>query len=81
MDIAFYESPQFQSPTELPLITLTCHDDSGTHLIVMAELPWKDLKEIMQPPVEVASIVVDESNNAIETKGGYVQIGSVRKTV
>ena len=79
LDLAFCESPQLQSPTELPLMALPCQDDSGTHLIVMAELPWEDLKEIMQPPVEVVSIVVDRNNKAIESKGGYIQIPDVSK--
>lgn len=79
MDLAFYENPQLQSLTELPLIALPCQDDSGTHLIVMAELPWENLKEIMQPPVELVSIVVDQNNNAIESKGGYIQIPDITK--
>lgn len=79
MDLAFYENPQFQSPTELPLTALPCHDDSGAHLIIMAELPWENLREIVQPPVEVVSIVIDQNNNAVETKGGYVQIPDMAK--
>jgi VWFA-related protein len=79
IELAFHENPQSQSPIELPLITLPCQDDSGTYLIVMVELPWEELKEVTQPPMEVVSLIVDQNNSVIESKGGYVQIPDIVK--
>ncbi len=79
MDLAFSENAQFQSPIELPLVVLLGRGESGTHLIFMAELPWEGLKEIMKPPMEVVSIVIDQDNNMIVSKGGDIEIPDISK--
>jgi VWFA-related protein len=79
MDLAFSENAQFQSPIELPLVVLFGRGESGTHLIFMAELPWEGLKEIMKPPMEVVSIVIDQDNNMIVSRGGDIEIPDISK--
>ncbi len=79
MDLAFSENAQFQTPVELALVVLPCQVESGTHLIFMAELPWERLEEIMKPPMEVVSIVIDQDNNMIVSKGGDIEIPDISK--
>jgi VWFA-related protein len=79
IDLGFNENPQFQRPTELPLTALPCLDESGSYLVLVTELPWESLKEIMQPPTEVVTFVFDQNNNVINSKGGYVQVPDFSK--
>jgi VWFA-related protein len=79
MDLAFSENAQFQTPVELALVVLPCRVESGTHLIFMAELPWERLEEIMKPPMEVVSFVIDEDNNMIVSRGGDIEIPDISK--
>jgi hypothetical protein len=79
MDLAFSENAQYQTPVELALIVLPCQVESGTHLIFMAELPWERLEEIMKPPMEVVSIVIDQENNMVVSRGGDIEIPDVSK--
>jgi len=79
MGLAFSENPQFQSSVELPLVVLPCRDESGTNLVFMTELPGESLKEIMRQQTEMVSLIVDQDNNVIESKGGDVQIPDISK--
>jgi len=79
MDLAFSENAQFQTPIGLPLVVLPGRGESGTHLIFLAELSWEGLKEVMKPPMEVVSIVIDQDNNMIVSKGGDIQIPDISK--
>jgi VWFA-related protein len=79
MDLAFSEIAQYQTPVELALIVLPCRVESGTHLVFMAELPWERLEEIMKPPMEVVSVVIDQENNMIVSRGGDIEIPDISK--
>jgi len=79
MDLTLNENAQFEDPTELPLCGLPCSSESGTYLVLMVQLPWDALNEVMQAPAEVVSMVIDQDFKVVESKGGYIQVPDVSK--
>ncbi len=79
MDLAFSESPPLQNPIELPLVAFPCHEDSCAYLIAMTGLPLEVVREVMRPPVELTSIVIDQDHSVVESKAGSIQVPDLAK--
>lgn len=66
VDLALNEDPVFQRPVRFSVTARSCPSDQGANLCLAAEIPLKEIEEVLQGRFEIVSVIFDDRGNAVE---------------
>ena len=76
-DLAFGENPYFQEPLKFSLVALPCSREKDWNLVFLSEILKEKMDEIVRGKAELATFIIDEKNNVVDSSRGEIDFPSL----